>query len=128
MANSNIETVGSAADKFKVVLAIAAVIGGLVGFYLLAQQPTVLRVAAVLAGVGVGVAIAWTTESGQRFFGFAKEAVAETRKVVWPTRKETIQTTAVVFGFVLLMAIFLWGTDKMLEWVLYDLILGWRSK
>jgi len=127
MANSNVETVGTAADKVKVALAIAAVIGGVVGFYLLMQQPMVLRVASVLAGLGVGVAIAWTSEPGQRFFGFAKEALAETRKVVWPSRKETIQTTAVVFGFVLLMALFLWVTDKGIEWVLYDLILGWRK-
>jgi preprotein translocase subunit SecE len=127
MANSNIETVGSTADKIKVILAVAAVIGGIAGFYVLMEQPLVLRVASVLLGLGVGVAIAWTAEPGQRFFGFAKEAVAETRKVVWPSRKETIHTTAVVFAFVLVMAIFLWVTDKTLEWVLYDLILGWRN-
>lgn len=127
MANTNIETVGSVADKAKVLLAVAAVIGGIAGFYLLAQQPLVLRVASVLAGLGLGAAIAWFSEPGRRFFAFAKEAVAETKKVVWPTRKETIQTTAIVFGFVLIMAIFLWATDKTLEWVLYDLILGWRK-
>ena len=127
MANTNIETVGSAADKIKVLLAIAAVIGGIVGFYLLAEQATVLRVVSVLAGLAIGAGILYTSVPGQRFFGFGREAVAETRKVVWPTRKETIQTTAVVFGFVLIMAIFLWMTDKTLEWVLYDLILGWRS-
>ncbi len=127
MANSNIETVGSAADKIKVALAIAAVIGGIAGFYLLIEQPLVLRVLAVLAGIGIGVAIALTSEPGQRFFAFAKESAAETRKVVWPTGRETVQTTAVVFAFVLVMAIFLWATDKTIEWVLYDLILGWRK-
>ena len=127
MANSNpTDTVSTGADKLKAALAVAAVIAGLVGFYLLSEQPAVLRVASVLLGVLAGAGIAWTSEPGQRFFGFAKDAVAETRKVVWPTRKETIQTTAVVFGFVLLMAIFLWVTDKTVEWALYDLILGWR--
>ncbi len=70
--------------------------------------------------------MAWFTEPGQRFFGFAQESVAETKKVVWPNRKETVQTTGVVFAFVVVMAIFLWLTDKSLEWVLYDLILGWK--
>lgn len=67
------------------------------------------------------------TEPGQRFFTFAREAVGETKKVVWPTRKETVQTTAMVFVFVLVMSAFLWLTDKSLEWVFYDLILGWRK-
>jgi len=127
MANSNIETVGSVADKIKVLLAIAAVVGGIAGFYLLAQQPTVLRIASVLAGLIVGAIIGLTSEPGRRFFGFAKEAAAETRKVVWPSGKETVQTTLVVFAFVVVMAIFLWATDKTIEWVLYDLILGWRN-
>ncbi len=127
MANSNVETVSTAADKIKIILALAAVIGGIAGFYLLMQQPLVLRVASVLFGMAVGVAIAWTSEPGQRFFGFAKEAAAETRKVVWPSRKETIRTTGIVFAFVVVMAIFLWATDKTIEWVLYDLILGWRN-
>jgi len=64
---------------------------------------------------------------GQRFFAFAKDAWSETRRVVWPTRKETTQMTLIVFGFVLAMALFLWLVDKSLEWVLYDLILGWKS-
>jgi preprotein translocase subunit SecE len=58
---------------------------------------------------------------------FAREALAEVKKVVWPTRKETIQTTAAVFAFVVVMAVYLWVSDKTLEWVLYDLILGWKK-
>ena len=85
------------------------------------------RIGAVLAGLIVGVVIAATSEPGKRFFAFGREAVAETKKVVWPSRKETIQTTAVVFGFVFIMAIFLWATDKTLEFTLYDLVLGWRK-
>jgi preprotein translocase subunit SecE len=125
--NTNIETVSTAADRLKIAFAVIAVIAGLTGFYLLSQQALVLRIAAVLVGLAVGAGIAATSEPGKRFFAFGREAVAETKKVVWPSRKETIQTTAVVFGFVVLMAIFLWLTDKILETALYDWFLGWRK-
>jgi preprotein translocase subunit SecE len=127
MANTNIETVGTTADRLKIALAILSVIAGLAGFYVLSQQALVLRIGVVLVGLAVAVGIASTAEPGKRFFAFGKESIAETKKVVWPSRKETIQTTAVVFGFVIIMAIFLWGTDKILETVLYDWILGWRK-
>jgi preprotein translocase subunit SecE len=97
-----------------------------VGFYLLAGQSTLVRTGALLAGLVVAIGLLWTSLSGQGFLAFAKESVRETKKVVWPTRKEAMQITAVVFGFVLMMAIFLWGTDKILEFLLYDLILGWK--
>ena len=58
---------------------------------------------------------------------FGKDCVGELRKVVWPTRKETMQTTGAVFAFVVVMAVFLYLTDKSLEWVLYDLVLGWKK-
>jgi len=73
------------------------------------------------------LAVAWFTEPGQTFFAFGRESWTETKKVVWPTRKEATQTTAAVFGFVVIMAVFLWISDKSLEWVLYDLILGWKK-
>ena len=115
------------ADKLKFVAALLLVIAGIAGFYLLGEQPMILRVLSVLAGLGAGAAVAWFTEPGQRFFAFGKEAVVEAKKVVWPTRKETLQTTAAVFGFVVIMAIFLWVADKGLEWALYDLVLGWKK-
>lgn len=114
------------ADKLKFVLALALLAAGVIGFYLLSDQPLVLRVLSVLAGVGAGVAVAWFSAPGRRFVDFAREAIVETKKVVWPSRKETIQTTGLVFAFVVVMAIFLWLTDKGLEWVLYDLVLGWK--
>ena len=110
----------------KVGLAICAAVAGVVGFYLLAGQSTLVRSLALVAGLLVGIGLLWTSLSGQGFLAFAKEAIRETKKVVWPTRKEAMQITAIVFGFVLTMAIFLWGTDKILEFVLYDLILGWK--
>jgi preprotein translocase subunit SecE len=114
------------ADKLKFALALALVAAGVVGFYLLSEQALVLRVLSVLAGLGAGIAVAWYSEAGRRFVGFARESVTETKKVVWPSRKETVQTTGMVFAFVVVMAIFLWLTDKSLEWVLYDLVLGWK--
>ena len=127
MANQPVQTVNTSGDKVKVGLAICAAIAGVVGFYLLAGQSTLVRTGALVAGIVVAIGLLWTSLSGQSFLAFAKEAVRETKKVVWPTRKEALQITAVVFGFVLVMAIFLWGTDKILEFVLYDLILGWKQ-
>jgi preprotein translocase subunit SecE len=127
MSNHPVETVSTSSDKVKVALAICAVIAGVVGFYVLSDKATVVRAAALVVGLLVAVAVAWTSEPGRNFLGFARESIRETKKVVWPTRKEAMQITAVVFGFVLLMAIFLWGTDKILEFVLYDLILGWKK-
>jgi preprotein translocase subunit SecE len=125
--NTNIETVSTTADRMKIALAVIAVVAGLAGFYLLSQQPLVLRIASVLVGLAVGAGIAATSEPGKRFFAFGRESVAETKKVVWPTRKETIQTTAVVFGFVTIMALTIWAVDKIIEFGLYDLLLGWRK-
>ena len=114
-------------DNIKFGLALLLVAAGVVGFYGLADQPMILRVLSVLAGLGAGISVAWFTAPGQRFFDFGKEAITETKKVVWPSRKETLQTTGIVFAFVFVMALMLWLTDKSLEWVLYDLILGWKK-
>jgi preprotein translocase subunit SecE len=114
-------------DKVKLGLAVLLVIAGLAAFYYFGEQALVLRVLYVLAGLGAGAAVAWFTGPGQEFFAFARESWGETKKVVWPTRKEATQTTAAVFGFVVIMAVFLWISDKSLEWVLYDLILGWKK-
>lgn len=126
MSNQPAETVSTSSDKVKVALAVCAVVAGVVGFYFLSGKPTVMRAGALVAGLLVAIAVAWTSSPGRDFLNFAKESVRETKKVVWPTRKEALQITAVVFGFVLIMAIFLWGTDKILEFLLYDLILGWK--
>jgi len=115
------------ADKLKFALALLILAAGVAGYYFLGDQPLILRVLSVLAGLAAGMVVAWFTAPGQRFFVFGKEAWVETKKVVWPTRKETVQTTGIVFAFVLVMAIMLWITDKGLEWVLYDLVLGWKK-
>ena len=114
-------------DKIKLVVAVLLVAAGVWGYYWLADSALVLRILAVIAGVLAGAAVAWFSAPGRQFGLFAAEAVAEVKKVVWPTRKETMQTTAAVFAFVVVMAVFLWISDKTLEWVLYDLILGWKK-
>ena len=114
-------------DKAKLVVAIAVVALGVWGYYWLADYPLGVRVLTVIAGLLLAGAAAGWSEPGKQFAVFAGESVAEVKKVVWPTRKETLQTTAAVFAFVVVMAIFLWVSDKVLEWVLYDLIMGWRK-
>jgi preprotein translocase subunit SecE len=111
-------------DKIKVAVAVLLLVAGIAGFYYLSESPMVLRVASVLAGIAAASAVGWWTEPGKQFFVFAQEAVVETKKVVWPTRKESLQTAAAVFGFVVVMAVFLWITDKSLEYLIYDLLLG----
>ena len=114
-------------DKVKLAAAAAIVALGVWGYYWLADSALVLRVLAVVAGLLVAAAVAWWSERGRQFAVFAGESYEEVKKVVWPTRKETMQTTAAVFAFVVVMAVFLWLTDKSLEWILYELVLGWKK-
>ena len=114
-------------DKIKLGVGVLLVVLGIWGYYWLSDSALILRILAVVAGVLAGAAVAWWSEPGRQFAVFAGESLEEVKKVVWPTRKETIQTTAAVFAFVVVMAIFLWLTDKTLEWALYDLILGWKK-
>ena len=124
--NSQIETVHTGADKAKLVVAALLLLGGIVAFYMLGRMDLWIRVIALIALVALAVALFFTSESSKQLIGFGKESVREVKKVVWPTRKEALQNTAMVFAFVFLMALFLWITDKTLEFVLYDLILGWK--
>ena len=114
-------------DKIKVGAAVLLLAAGIAGFYLLSDQAMVWRVASILGGLAAGAAVAGLSEPGKRFFQFAKDAKEETKKVAWPTRKESLQTAGAVFVFVLVMAVFLWISDKSLEYLLYDLILGWKK-
>lgn len=120
-------TENSTLDKLKLAIAAALAIAGIAGYYWLAANSILLRILSVVAGFAAGAAVAWMSAPGRDFVVFAREALVEVKKVVWPTRKETAQTTAAVFAFVVVMAVFLWVSDKTLEWVLYDLILGWKK-
>jgi preprotein translocase subunit SecE len=127
MATSQVETVSTGADKAKLGAAIALVIAAIVGFYLLGKQGQIAQWGALVAGLVAAAVVFITSESGKEFVAFGRDSWKEVRKVVWPTRKEAIQMTMYVIGFCAVMALFLWLTDKTLEWVFYDLILGWKK-
>ncbi len=127
MATSDVQTVSASGDKMRLALAGALVIVALVVYYLLAKQGGWAQWAGLLVGLAAAVAVFFTSETGRQLIAFGRDAVREVKKVVWPERKEAMQITAYVFAFVVLMAVFLWLTDKTLEWVFYDLILGWKK-
>ena len=127
MANIPVETVNTAADKARLAVAGVLLVAALVGFYALSKQGPAMQWATLVVGLGAAVAVFFTSESGRQLVAFGREAWREVRKVVWPARKEAMQMTRYVFVFVLIMAMFLWMTDKTLEWLFYDLILGWRK-
>ena len=127
MANPpTVETISTGADKAKLAVAALLVVGGVVAFYALGKQDLWLRVVALVVLFAAAVATFFTSEPGKQLIGYGRDSVKEVRKVVWPTRKEALQMTGYVFAFVFVMALFLWLTDKTLEWLLYDLILGWK--
>ena len=121
-----VETVSTGADKAKLAVAALFVVAAVVVFYVLAKQDLWLRVVALIALMAAAVATFFTSESGKELIAYGGDSAREVRKVVWPTRNEALQMTGYVFAFVFVMALFLWLTDKTLEWVFYDLILGWR--
>ena len=121
-----VETVSTAADKAKLVVAAALVVGAVVAFYALGQKDLWMRVGALLLLLIAAAGTFFTSEPGRQLIAYGQDSVREVKKVVWPTRKEALQMTGYVFAFVVVMALFLWLTDKTLEWVLYDLVLGWK--
>jgi preprotein translocase subunit SecE len=126
MSNPPVETVSTGADKAKLAVAGVLVVGAVVAFYALNKQDQWVRVIALLGLMAVAVGIFFTSESGKQLIAYGQDSIKEVKKVVWPTRKEATQMTMYVFAFVFVMALFLWLTDKTMEWVLYDLILGWK--
>ena len=127
MATSEVQTVSTAGDKMRLALVAALVIAGLVAYYMLSAQGVWVQWAGLLVGLVAAVVVFFTAETGKQLVSFGRDAVRETKKVVWPERKEALQITLYVFAFVVVMALFLWLTDKTLEWVFYDLILGWKK-
>lgn len=101
-------------DKFKLLGAFLLVVAGIAGYYYLHDSAAVLRLLSVLTGLLLATGVASTSESGKRFLAFGKDSVAEAKRVVWPTRKETLQTTGVVILFAITMALFLWLVDASL--------------
>jgi preprotein translocase subunit SecE len=127
MANpQQVETISTGADKAKLAAAAVLVVAAVVVFYVLAKQDLWVRTGALLVLLAAAVATFFTSEPGKELIAYGRDSVREVKKVVWPTRKEALQMTGYVFAFVVIMALFLFLTDKTLEWLLYDLILGWK--
>ncbi len=125
--NPQIETVNTGTDKAKLAGSVLLLVGGVVAYYALPASTSLwMRVVALISLLLLGVVVFFLSEPGKRLVGFGRESVKEVKKVVWPTRKEALQNTGYVFAFVITMALFLWITDKVLEFGLYDLILGWK--
>ena len=108
------------------VLAGLLVIGALLGYYGLANESMAVRLSVLLGGIVIALAMVAITSNGKRFISYAKDSWNEVRKVVWPTRKETTQMTMIVFAFVAIMSIFLWSADKLIEWLIFSVFLGWK--
>ena len=125
-AESQVETVSTGADKARLAGAALLLVAAIGAFYALGKQDLWLRVGALLVLLVAAVGVFFTSDPGRRLIAFGRDSWREVKKVVWPTRNEALQMTGYVFAFVAVMALFLWLTDKTLEWVLYDLILGWR--
>jgi len=114
--NTKVEVEGSRADSFKLLVAIALLIGAIGGFYYFADQSLLFRVLGLLAVVGVAIFVASRTAVGKRLLGFIVETRTEVRKVVWPSRQETIQTALIVFVVVIIVGLMLWLLDMFLLW------------
>lgn len=124
-SNPQVETVSTGADKAKLAAAVLLAVGAVVAYYLIKQADWIRWVALIVLLIAA-VATFFTAEPGKQLVAFGRDSWREVQKVVWPSRKEALQMTGYVFAFVVVMALFLWLTDKTLEWVLYDLILGWK--
>lgn len=121
LMNPKSEAHTSKLDTYKLVSAALILLVGLFGFYYFADHLLLIRVLGLLIAVGVAAAIAMTTELGSNLLGFFQEARAELRKVVWPSRAETLQTTLAVILMVVVMGIFLWMFDLLLSWIVRSL-------
>ena len=105
-------------DKLKIGIAVGCIVLGVWAYYYFAETALVLRFLMVVAGLLAGAGVAYLSEPGKEFFAFAQESWAEAGRVSWPTRKETVQTTLIVFAFVVVMALFLFAVDSTLSWLI----------
>jgi len=111
-------------DKLKLGLAALLVVAGIAGFYLVPEGQSFLSGVVFVLGLVLAVGVVWLSQPGKALVQYGQESVVEARKVVWPNRKETIQLTGLVFVFVFVLALFMWGVDSGLSWLFYDVLLG----
>ena len=123
MNNQNVDTAASKPDLVRVTLAVICAGAGVIAFSLLTDQVLGVRLGALAAGLAAGVVLAWFSPTGKRFLNYGRQSWEELRRVVWPTRKETLNTTGLVMAFVFVIAFFLFICDKLIEWGLYDVLL-----
>jgi preprotein translocase subunit SecE len=120
--NTKIETVGVRFDAAKIAAAVIVAVVGVAGFYYFADQPIALRVLGLLGCFAVAAVLFLMTEQGRTLWGFLQEAQVEVRKVVWPTKQETLQTTGIVILVVIIFAAVLWLLDMFLGWAVRGII------
>ena len=120
--SSNVETVNEKFDTLKLVIAIVVAISTIAGFYIFAEQSFLLRLGGLLIGVIVSLGVASQTEKGRNIWTFFQDSQIEVRKVVWPTRQETVQTTLIVILVVIVVSIILWLLDMFLGWSVRNLM------
>ena len=123
MNNQNVETVTTKSDVILVTLAVLSALAGVIAFALLTEQPLSVRLGVLAGGLLLAVLLAWLSPSGKRLLAYGRQSYEELRRVVWPTKKETLNTTGMVMAFVIVMAFFLFLVDKIIEWGLYDVLL-----
>lgn len=123
MNNQNVETVTSKSDIALVTLAILVALAGVIAFALLSEEALGVRLGVLFGGLLLGIGLAWLSPSGKRLLSYGRQSWDELRRVVWPTKKETLNTTGLVMAFVFIIALFLFICDKIIEWGLYDVLL-----
>ena len=117
------ESTPGVADTAKLVLAAAVLVGGIAAYYYFENESILLRVAGLLVALAIGSVVAFQSLQGQLLWRFIQNSRNDIRKVIWPTRQETVQTTLIVGAFVVVVALFLWGLDSLLGW-LVSLVIG----
>lgn len=123
MSTQEVETVSGKSDLVLVTLAALSAVAGVVAFALLSEQPLAVRLGSLAGGLVLALVLAWFSSSGKRFLAYGQQSYEELRRVVWPTRKETLNTTGFVMAFVVIIAFFLFFCDAIIQWGLYDVLL-----
>jgi len=113
-------------DRILLIAAGIVVISAVVFFQVLSEEQFLFKLLVLASGVLISLFLILKSVPGKNFIGFFRDSVQEMKRVVWPTKKETFQTVLIVFVFVLLVSIFLWMADKTFEWLLYEMVLGWK--